>query len=352
MLQGSWNWFTTAGGNNDAITCDSYHYVERSAARTAPDSLFVAGCFAGQLAFNAQPNNATSNATLTLDAQSAFNAIYVACVAHNGTLRWVRALLGANIRDYSFAFNAVAQVDASDDERSAASGVLVLAFVQGEWRASALAAGAASADGCGARAPHVNATEYGFGGELGALFGALLDENGCVYWCASLASLVSVAGLALVRRSLTVRGLVQGCRCLHTVAHNQLVRICRNRVCVYVCLFLFYSFVECSTGVAALAVDRFAVYGTFSGTVNFDGAHAMTSSLGGTSADVFASVLLVEQVVVGDATALTASVWQYTAVRAAHVQRLVFALRLYALVARSSAFLRPRRSAPCAARYA
>ena len=77
----------------------------------------------------------------------------------DGTVLWARAVLGANIRDYSFAFRAVAQAQLDDDDEDededatpfaattsrerqqsidggnstskAIGGVVVLAFVQG-----------------------------------------------------------------------------------------------------------------------------------------------------------------------------------------------------------------------------
>lgn len=70
----------------------------------------------------------------------------------DGTVLWARALLGANIRDYSFAFRAVAQTQLDDDDddqdddynalrkrnndnsnrnTTTTGGVVVLAFIQG-----------------------------------------------------------------------------------------------------------------------------------------------------------------------------------------------------------------------------
>lgn len=71
---GDWIWFQTMGDNSDAITCDSYHYIDRV---PLGDDLYIGGCFSGSMSFEIEPNN-VSDLSLSLKAHSAFNSIYVA----------------------------------------------------------------------------------------------------------------------------------------------------------------------------------------------------------------------------------------------------------------------------------
>jgi hypothetical protein len=224
---GSWRWYQTAGDDGAAaITCDSYHYVTRA----LPGSdVYVAGCFSGALALHAQAarGNASAitrgNDTLLLSGAASFNAIYVLRLdAHNGSLVWARALLGANIRDYSFAVRATAHALLDDDDTeigdgsgSAAaspSGVLVAAFVQGDCFTSALLVprGAGSAH-CDVRRITVNASALGYGGECEC------DRWRCVCVCVSQTRRQMVRCMA----PCSTRGAVcSGWRCSRTGARS------------------------------------------------------------------------------------------------------------------------------------
>jgi len=163
--------------DNPAVTCDDHHYVEH-----APQSgdLYVVGCFSGALNFSTAPASGGATATAVLDSGSPYNSIYIGRYAANGTLVWTQALLGDNISDYPFSAAVVDHpyIEAGELPTPVLlnEGLLISAFAQGGWRPLA------RADCAQVQAIVPSDAPYG------ALYATAIDQTGCSAWISLIAA--------------------------------------------------------------------------------------------------------------------------------------------------------------------